>query len=78
MPTKADLQRSQPEPEPQQTTIYVVQETDEENNPVLVVDAPGNFDLESMGVLEQFSPELLPVMQARALAHGYTVERRVD
>jgi hypothetical protein len=74
-PRKSDLQR-EPDQEPQVTTITVHSELDEDNLTVLVVDNPENVDIETMGVLDKFYPDRLEVMKARALAFGYTLERR--
>lgn len=74
MPTKSDLQRTPQQP--QSTVIYVHQELDEIELTILVVDSPEVFDLEYMGINERFYPERLDIMKARALAFGYTVERR--
>jgi hypothetical protein len=75
-PRRVDLQRDFEPEQPQSTTITVHSELDEDELTVLVVDSPGNFDLETMGVNERFYPDRLEIMKARALAFGYTLERR--
>jgi hypothetical protein len=80
-PRKVDLQREpdpEQEPEPQSTTIYVDGKLDKDGLTVLVVDLATTADLETMGVTDTFYPDRLEVMKARALAHGYTLERRYE
>ncbi len=74
MAKSGDLQK---EPVPEvPVSLYVHQEFDEFDLPVLRVDNPDAYNIETMGITPTFEVDKLPIMVARALAHGVTLERR--